>query len=63
MKPEIRPYQTENDFWRMREFLRRLQRMGALTAFVAGYSTGANALYRSVMGPDHEMYEVWIKEW
>jgi len=45
------------------EGLRRLQRMGALTAFVSGFSTAANALYRSVMGPDHEMCEVWIKTW
>jgi len=45
------------------EGLRRLQRMGATTAFVSGYSTAANALYRSVMGPDHELYEPWVKEW
>jgi ribosomal protein S18 acetylase RimI-like enzyme len=45
------------------EGLRRLQRMGALTAFVGGYSVEANALYQSVMGPDHELYEPWIKEW
>ena len=24
MKPIFRPYQTEDDFWRMREFLRRV---------------------------------------
>jgi mycothiol synthase len=45
------------------EGLRRLQRMGATTAFVSGYRTAANALYRSVMGPDHELYEPWVKEW
>jgi ribosomal protein S18 acetylase RimI-like enzyme len=45
------------------EGLRRLQRMGATTAFVGGYSPAANALYRSVMGSDHELSEPWIKEW
>jgi ribosomal protein S18 acetylase RimI-like enzyme len=47
----------------MTEGLRRLQRMGATTAFVCGSSTAANALYRSVMGPDHELYEPWVKQW
>jgi mycothiol synthase len=47
----------------MTEGLRRLQRMGAATALVGGYSTAANALYRSVMGPDHELYQPWVKEW
>jgi ribosomal protein S18 acetylase RimI-like enzyme len=45
------------------EGLRRLQRMGATRAFVGGYSLAANALYRSVMGPQKELYEVWVKEW
>ena len=45
------------------EGLRRLQRMGATRAFVGGYSVAANALYRSVLGPEHELYEVWVKEW
>jgi mycothiol synthase len=47
----------------MTEGLRRLQRLGATTAFVGGYSDAANALYRSVMGPDHELYQAWVKEW
>lgn len=47
----------------MNEGLRRLQRMGASRAFVSGYSEGANALYRSVMGSEYELYEVWVKEW
>lgn len=47
----------------MTEGLRRLQRMGCTRAFVGGYSAAANALYRSVMGPEHELYEPWIKEW
>ncbi len=47
----------------MTEGLRRLQHMGATRAFVGGYSRAANALYRSVMGTDHELYEVWLKEW
>ena len=37
--------------------------MGALYAFVGGYSPQANALYRSVMGDDHILDEPWIKEW
>jgi ribosomal protein S18 acetylase RimI-like enzyme len=45
------------------EGLRRLQRMGATLAFVAGYSAAANALYQSVMGSDHELYEPWVKQW
>ncbi len=43
--------------------LRRLQRIGATRAFVSGFSAAANALYRSVMGEQHELYEVWVKEW
>jgi mycothiol synthase len=46
----------------MTEGLRRLQRIGATRAFVGGYSAEANALYRSVMGPEHELYEPWVKE-
>jgi mycothiol synthase len=45
------------------EGLRRLQRMGALTAFVSGFSAAANALYQSVMGSDHELSEPWVREW
>ncbi|HZW03788.1 MAG TPA: GNAT family N-acetyltransferase [Anaerolineaceae bacterium] len=45
------------------EGLRRLQRMGCTRAFVGGYSVRANALYRSVMGGQHELYEPWVKEW
>jgi ribosomal protein S18 acetylase RimI-like enzyme len=47
----------------MSEGLQRLQRMGALTAFVSGYGVGANALYPSVMGDDHASSEPWVKEW
>jgi mycothiol synthase len=47
----------------MTEGLRRLQRMGAITAFVGGYSQAANALYQSIMGSDHELDEPWVKEW
>lgn len=45
------------------EGLRRLQRMGGLVAGVGGYSTGANALYHSVMGDDYDLYEPWVKVW
>ncbi len=44
------------------EGLRRLKRMGALVAFVGGYSERANALYRSVMGPEFDLLEPWGKE-
>jgi len=47
----------------MTEGLRRLQRMGALTAFVSGYGEAANALYRSVMGPEYDLYEPWGRVW
>lgn len=47
----------------MTEGLRRLKRMGATTAFVGGYSPAANALYRSVMGPDHDLDEPWVRQW
>lgn len=43
--------------------LQRVQRMGATMAFVGGCSAAANALYEAVMGPDHELYEVWTKSW
>jgi hypothetical protein len=42
---------------------RRVQRMGAIRVFVCGYSDEANALYRSVMGPDHDLVDMWKKEW
>ena len=45
------------------EGLRRLQRMGAVAAFVGGYEPPANALYGSVLGPDHETCEAWVREW
>ena len=41
------------------EALHRLRRMGCLVVFVGGYSEAANALYTSVMGPDHDLYEPW----
>lgn len=47
----------------MTEGLRRLQSMGATLAFVSGYSPAANALYRSVMGDDCDLYEPWLKTW
>ncbi len=47
----------------MTEGLRRLQRMGCVWAFVGGGSVAANALYGSVMGPDNELYESWVREW
>lgn len=43
------------------EGLHRLQRMGCKVAFVGGYSKPANALYYSVMGPEHNISEPWEK--
>lgn len=43
----------------MIEGLHRLQRMGCKVAFVGGYSEPANALYFSVMGPEHDISEPW----
>jgi predicted N-acetyltransferase YhbS len=45
------------------EGLRRLQRIGATRAFVSGMGPGANALYASVFGPDHELNESWVRAW
>ncbi len=47
----------------MTEGLRRLKRMGCILAGVGGFSEAANALYGSVMGPECELYEPWVKEW
>lgn len=47
----------------MTEGLRRVKRLGATVAFVGGYNVAANALYRSVMGDDHELYGAWVREW
>lgn len=43
----------------MVEGLHRLRERGCLVAFVGGYSEAANALYASVMGPDHDVCEPW----
>jgi len=45
----------------MFEGLRRLERMGATLATVAGFSAAANALYTSVMGAEYELCEPWVK--
>ncbi len=42
--------------------LHRLKKMGGKVAFVGGYSEAANALYFSVMGPEHDISEPWEKE-
>jgi mycothiol synthase len=47
----------------MVEGLRRLKRMGARLALVGGYSPAANALYASVMGPEHSKSAPWVKRW
>lgn len=45
----------------MMEGLHRLKRMGCKVAFVGGYSQAANALYFSVMGPEYDISEPWVK--
>lgn len=45
----------------MIEGLRRLKHMGCKVAFVSGSSEAANALYFSVMGREHDIYELWEK--
>ena len=46
----------------MREGLRRLQKMGAVKAFVNGYSPEANALYNSAISEECDRSEPWVKE-
>jgi mycothiol synthase len=45
----------------MLEGLHRLKRMGCKVALVGGYSQAANALYFSVIGPEHDINEPWEK--
>ncbi|MBP1706121.1 MAG: GCN5-related N-acetyltransferase [Chloroflexi bacterium] len=44
------------------EALHRLRRMGCRVAFVGGYSPEANALYRSLMGREHDISEPWERQ-
>lgn len=46
----------------IQEGLRRVQRMGAVTVFVNGYSPAANALYDSAISPDCDLSEPWVKQ-
>jgi mycothiol synthase len=45
------------------EGLRRVQRLGAQRVFVGGMEPGPDALYSSVLSPDHDRLEQWVKEW
>jgi GNAT superfamily N-acetyltransferase len=45
----------------MLQGLYRLKHIGCKVAFVGGYSQAANALYYSVMGPEHDISEPWEK--
>jgi GNAT superfamily N-acetyltransferase len=45
----------------MIEGMHRLKHMGCKVAFVSGSSEAANALYFSVMGEEHDIYELWEK--
>ncbi len=43
--------------------LRRLAAMGAVVAFVGGYSTAANALYASAGFTEYDLSEPWVRVW
>jgi len=45
----------------MIEGMHRLKHMGCKVAFVSGSSEAANALYFSVIGAEHDIYEPWEK--
>jgi mycothiol synthase len=45
------------------EGLRRVQRMGAVRAFVGGMEPGPDALYSSTLSPECDTLEKWVKEW
>ncbi len=45
------------------EGLHRLQKMGAIRAFVGGYGPGPNALYSTTLSPIHDRLQQWIKKW
>jgi len=45
----------------MIEGMTRLKHMGCKVAFVNGFSEAANALYFSIMGREHDIYELWEK--
>jgi len=45
------------------EGLRRSQGLGAVRAFVSGFEPGPNALYASMLSPECDCSEEWVKEW
>ncbi len=45
------------------EGLQRVQRLGAIRAFVGGLAPGPNDLYSSVLSPECDLLEEWVKEW
>ncbi len=45
------------------EGLRRVQRMGAVRAFVGGMEAGPNLLYSSTLSTECDVLEQWVKEW
>jgi mycothiol synthase len=45
------------------EGLRRVQRLGALRAFVGGYDSGPDLLYSTVLSPECDRSEQWGKVW
>jgi mycothiol synthase len=45
------------------EGLQRVQRMGAVRAFVGGMEPGPDALYSSTLSPECDTLEQWVKEW
>ena len=44
------------------EACNKVQRMGATVCCVAGAAPPGNSLYCSLMGPDHDRYAVWVRE-
>jgi len=44
------------------EGLRRVKKMGAVMAFVSGFSPAANALYDSAISPECDFSEPWVKQ-
>jgi len=45
------------------EGLHRVRRIGAVRAFVGGYSSAANALYDSALSPQCDFNEPWSREY
>ena len=69
MELTLRPCNTEEDFFRARNFLRkvfllndRLKHLGCTRVFATANEEPADALYKSVM-TDMKVTDTWVKEW